>query len=115
VRPSLLGGGAQGVQFEAVGQIDTQALSRLALQLFEDEQFKQLLERGMHAQLTRSKDGATGQPVEGGSQPGEGEEASQRPASLDARPPAPVRPSLPLSAPACPLQPRPRSRSWRAS
>jgi hypothetical protein len=58
VRPSLVG--AQGVQFETVGQIDTQGLSRLAMQLFDDDQFKQLCEKGMNAQLTRSKDGATG-------------------------------------------------------
>lgn len=61
VRPSLVGAGAQGVQFEAAGQIDAQALTRLAMQLFEDDQFKQLCEKGMNAQLTRSKDGATGE------------------------------------------------------
>jgi hypothetical protein len=48
------------VQFEAAGPIDTQALSRLAIQLFEEEQFKQLVDKGMNMQLTRSKDGATG-------------------------------------------------------
>lgn len=62
VRPSFAGGGAAaqgGLQFEAAGQIDTQALSRLALALFEEREFKALVERGMGAQLTRSRDGAT--------------------------------------------------------
>lgn len=62
VRPSLVGGpaAAQGVQFESAAPIDSQALSRLAIQLFDDEQFRQLCDKGMNMQLTRSKDGATG-------------------------------------------------------
>lgn len=48
-----------GVQFEPAGQVDTTVLRRLATQLFEDESWKQLYEKGMNAQLTRSKDGAT--------------------------------------------------------
>ena len=59
VRPSMLGSQA-GVQFEAQGAIDSQALSRLAIQLFDDKEFRSLCDRGMSAQLTRSKDGATG-------------------------------------------------------
>ena len=63
VRPSLAGGAAamQGVQFEAAAPIDAQALSRLALQLFDDEAFRQLCDKGLNMQLTRSKDGATGE------------------------------------------------------
>lgn len=63
VRPSLAGGAAamQGVQFEAAAPIDSQALSRLALQLFDDEAFRQLCDKGLNMQLTRSKDGATGE------------------------------------------------------
>ena len=59
VRPSLAGPGAQQVQFEAAGQYDSQALSRLAQQMFGDPEFAALCARGMSAQLTRSKDGAT--------------------------------------------------------
>ncbi|PRW56860.1 P-loop containing nucleoside triphosphate hydrolase [Chlorella sorokiniana] len=61
VRPSLAGGAAamQGVQFEAAAPIDMQALSRLALQLFDDEGFRQACDKGLNMQLTRSKDGAT--------------------------------------------------------
>lgn len=61
VRPSMAGGQSMaGVVFEAAAPIDAQALTRLAIQLFDDEQFRQLCDRGMNAQLTRSKDGATG-------------------------------------------------------
>jgi hypothetical protein len=59
VRPSLAGTGVPAGQFEAAGQYDTQALSRLAQQMFGDAEFVALCERGMSAQLTRSKDGAT--------------------------------------------------------
>ena len=66
LRPSLAGpapgggtGSQQGVQFEAGGQFDGQALTKLALTLFEEEGFRQLCDKGMNAQLTRSKDGAT--------------------------------------------------------
>lgn len=48
-----------GVQFEAAGPVDTTVLRRLASHLFEDESWNQLYEKGMNAQLTRSKDGAT--------------------------------------------------------
>lgn len=59
-RPSVSGAGAaQQVQFESAGPVDCQGLTKLALQLFEDEQFKQLCDKGLNAQLTRSKDGAT--------------------------------------------------------
>lgn len=62
VRPSLASGQAMaGVVFEAAAPIDAQALTRLAIQLFDDEQFRQLCDKGMNAQLTRSKDGATGE------------------------------------------------------
>ncbi|KAL4427843.1 hypothetical protein ABPG75_001932 [Micractinium tetrahymenae] len=60
MRPSLASGQAMaGVVFEAAAPIDAQALTRLAIQLFDDEQFRQLCDKGMSAQLTRSKDGAT--------------------------------------------------------
>jgi len=59
VRPSFAGPGSQQVQFEAVGQFDLHALSRTAQQLFGDREFASLCEKGMNAQLTRSKDGAT--------------------------------------------------------
>lgn len=50
----------QHVQFEPAGQMDpSQPVSRLAIQLFEDRAFLELCDRGMHAQLTRTKDGAT--------------------------------------------------------
>jgi hypothetical protein len=56
VRPSFAG--AQP-QFEAAGTMDMHMLSRLANQLFNDDQFLQLCDKGMNSQLTRSKDGAT--------------------------------------------------------
>ncbi len=59
VRPSFSNSGQQQVQFEAAGQYDMHALSRLAQQLFADPEFSALCEKGMNAQLTRSKDGAT--------------------------------------------------------
>ena len=59
MRPSFASSGPQQVQFEAAGQYNMQALSRLAQQLFGDQEFSALCERGMNAQLTRSKDGAT--------------------------------------------------------
>lgn len=63
VRPSFTGhapgSGAGGVQFEAAGQLDMHTLSRLAGQLFNDEAFLALCDKGMNSQLTRSKDGAT--------------------------------------------------------
>lgn len=40
-------------------QHDSTTLSRLAQQLFNDKEFIALCEKGMHAQLTRTKDGAT--------------------------------------------------------
>jgi hypothetical protein len=59
VRPSFASSGQQQVQFEAAGHYDMHALSRLAQQLFGDKEFSALCEKGMNAQLTRSKDGAT--------------------------------------------------------
>jgi len=59
VRPSFASSGQQQVQFEAAGHYDMHALSRLAQQLFGDKEFLALCEKGMNAQLTRSKDGAT--------------------------------------------------------
>eukprot|EP00887_Chlorella_sp_A99_P002597 scaffold6.g2597.t1 len=65
LRPSIAGGGlcaaaaAPGVQFESGGQFDGQALTKLALGLFEDEGFRGLCDKGLSAQLTRSRDGAT--------------------------------------------------------
>lgn len=59
VRPSFASAGGAQVQFEAAGQYDMQALSRLAQQLFGDKEFSALCEKGMKAELTRSKDGAT--------------------------------------------------------
>lgn len=56
VRPSFAG---PQPQFEAAGGLDLHTLSRLANQLFNDEQFLQLCDKGMSSQLTRSKDGAT--------------------------------------------------------
>ena len=57
VRPSFAGGPQP--QFEAAGAMDMHQLSRLAHQLFNDDQFLQLCDKGMSSQLTRSKDGAT--------------------------------------------------------
>lgn len=48
-----------GIQFEAAGPVDSTALRRLAGQLFDDESWKQLYDKGMNAKLTRSRDGAT--------------------------------------------------------
>ena len=59
VRPSFASAGQAQVQFEAAGHYDMQALSRLAQQLFGDKEFSALCEKGMKAELTRSKDGAT--------------------------------------------------------
>lgn len=59
VRPSLAGHQV-GVQFEAAPPLDAQALTKLAIQLFDDEPFRQLCDKGLTQQLTRSKDGATG-------------------------------------------------------
>jgi hypothetical protein len=59
VRPSFASSGQQQVQFEAAGHYDMHALTRLAQQLFGDKEFVALCQKGMNAQLTRSKDGAT--------------------------------------------------------
>ncbi|GAB4817622.1 hypothetical protein N2152v2_004668 [Parachlorella kessleri] len=60
--PAVAGGAAttgSQPQFEAAGNMDMHMLSRLANQLFNDEHFCQLCDKGMSSQLTRSKDGAT--------------------------------------------------------
>lgn len=59
IKPSVAGPSGAGAQFEAAGQYDMQALSKMAVQLFDDKEFLQLVDKGMNSQLTRSKDGAT--------------------------------------------------------
>jgi kinesin family member C1 len=49
----------QGTALEGPGQFDAHALSRCAQALFGDQEFNSLCEKGMSAQLTRSRDGAT--------------------------------------------------------
>lgn len=46
------------VQFEA-GSVDMSSFSKVAAQLYEEKAFLELCNKGMNAQLTRSKDGAT--------------------------------------------------------
>lgn len=58
-RLSFMGSAAQTPQFEIAAQYDVSGLSKAALQLFGDKEFVAMCERGMNAQLTRSKDGAT--------------------------------------------------------
>ena len=47
------------VQFAPAGQMEARSLAEIARELFNDPDFAQLCERGMNAQLQRTKDGAT--------------------------------------------------------